>query len=186
MAIGGVIGSAISAVTSAFTQYAINGEVNMKSVGVAAASGFVSGAIAASPIGLPGQIIAGGFIGGASYVADCYVNDDAVTIDGALLSVGMGALSGLIGGPGANENYVLTNAFTGFKKTIAREGRRANQAYAQKVIASKTSYISDVFSITLWDSSARFAAGCGVSSGVTTGYGKHRFFDGLPLLEPWG
>ena len=173
MAIGGLIGSVISAVSSAATQLAINGEVNWKSVGVAAASGFVSGAIAASPIGLPGQIIAGGIIGGASYVADCYVNNDAITLDGALLAVGMGAVSGLIGGQGANKGNVLSDTFTSFRKTLAREGRRANQAYAQKAITSKASYVTSVFSTTLWESSARFAAGCGISNGVTTGYGNH-------------
>lgn len=148
--------------------------------------GFVSGAIAASPLGLPGQIVAGAIIGGASYVADCYVNEEEVTADGAILSVGMGAFSGLIGGPGANQNNVLTNTFISFKNAIARESRRANQIYAQKAIASITSYVSNIFSVTTWGSCVRFAAGCGIANGVTTSYTNNRIFDDWPSWKVWG
>ena len=47
MAVGGIIGAAVSAVSSAVTQQVLTGTVNWKSVGVAAVSGFVSGAVAA-------------------------------------------------------------------------------------------------------------------------------------------
>ena len=60
MAAGGVIGSAISALSSAATQKLLTGSVNWKSVGVAAVSGFVSGAVSASPLGPLGQKILGG------------------------------------------------------------------------------------------------------------------------------
>ena len=107
MAVGGLIGAAISAVSSAVTQQALTGTVNWKSVGVAAASGFVSGAVAASPLGVVGQQIAGGVIGGLSFAADCYVNDKAMKLDEAILSVGMGVVSGRIGGSGANKKWYL-------------------------------------------------------------------------------
>ena len=55
--VGGIIGAAISAASSAVTQYVFTGSVNWKSVGVATVSGFISGAIATSPIGLIGQMI---------------------------------------------------------------------------------------------------------------------------------
>ena len=54
--VGGIIGAAISAASSAVTQYVFTGSVNWKSVGVATVSGFISGAIATSPIGLIGQM----------------------------------------------------------------------------------------------------------------------------------
>ena len=186
MAIGGFIGAAVSAGTSALVQLAINGEVNLKSVGVAAISGFISGAIAASPLGLTGQMIAGGIIGGASYIADCYVNDTAITLDGAILSIGMGVLSGRIGGPGANEKNVLTNSILQLKKTIARETRRANQKYAQKAIAAMTSYVYNILDVSAFSSSVKFAAGCGVSSAVTTGYANYRLFQNWPSWKFWG
>ena len=186
MAIGGFIGAAVSAGTSALVQLAINGEVNLKSVGVAAISGFISGAIAASPLGLTGQMIAGGIIGGTSYIADCYVNDTAITLDGAILSIGMGVLSGRIGGPGANEKKVLTNSILQLKKTIARETRRANQKHAQKAIAAMTSYVYNILDASAFSSSVKFAAGCGVSSAVTTGYANYRLFQNWPSWKFWG
>lgn len=182
MAIGGIIGAAVSAGTSALVQLAINGEINWNSVGIAAISGFVSGAIAASPLGLTGQIIAGGIIGGSSYVADCYVNDTEITLDGAILSILMGFASGWIGNSGANENNLLTNSILQLRRTIAREARRANQQYAQKAIASMTSYVYTILRTATWNSSIRFAVGCGVASAITTGYANNRL---LPQWPSW-
>ncbi len=54
MAVGGLIGAGVSAVASAVTQYRMAGSINWKSVAVSAAGGFVSGAIAASPLGAVG------------------------------------------------------------------------------------------------------------------------------------
>ena len=186
MLVGGLIGSAVSATSSMLTQQALTGTINWKSVGVAAASGFVSGAIAASPIGLPGQIIAGGIIGGVSYAVDSYVNDVAITLDGMILSVGMGAVSGLIGGSGANKNNTLTTTITTLKKTIAREARRANQTYAQKAVSSAVSYAGNILSTTAWSSSVKFAAGCGIANGATVAYSENRLLVDWPSFVPWG
>ena len=136
MAVGGLIGAAVSAATSAITQYATTGEVNWGSVGVAAASGFVSGALSSSPLGQTAQIIGSAILGGVTYLADCAVNHDKPTVLGVLGNVALGAVSGKISGPGANEHKVLTNAIESTKKTIKREVRRANQKYAKKAIAS--------------------------------------------------
>ena len=185
MAVGGLIGAAISAVSSAVTQQALTGTVNWKSVGVAAASGFVSGAVAASPLGIVGQQIAGGVIGGLSYAADCYVNDKAMKLDEAILSVGMGVVSGRIGGSGANEKMVLSNAAKSVKQTIARESRRANQQYAQKVIAATISSRNNTFASTAWVASFRFAAGTGISNGATGKYSSLELFPNAPTWKPW-
>ena len=185
MAVGGLIGAAISAVSSAVTQQALTGTVNWKSVGVAAATGFVSGAVAASPLGIVGQQVAGGVIGGLSYVADCYVNDKAMKLDEAVLSVGMGVISGRIGGPGANEKMVLSNAAKSAKQTIARETRRANQKYAQKVIAATISSRNNTFATTAWAASFRFAAGTGVSNGFNGSYSSWGWFPDAPTWKPW-
>ena len=183
MFIGGLIGSAISAITSVATQELFTGTVNWKSVGVAAISGFFSGAIAASPLGITGQKIAGSIMNGLSYMADCYVNDQTVELDDMLLSVGLGFVSGKIGGAGANENMVLSNIAKNTKRTIARETRRANQKYAQKAIASAISSRNNKFAIVGWISSFRFAAGAGVSYGGSAFYNTLGLFPNAPT---WG
>ena len=185
MAIGGVIGAAVSAVSSAVTQQALTGTVNWKSVGVAAASGFVSGAVAASPLGIQGQKIAGGIIGGLSYVADCYVNDKPLKLDEAMLSVGMGYISGRIGGSGANENMMLTDSARRTMQVITREAHRANQEYAQKAKARAIGYCINLFEFTTWEASSRFAIGTGVSNGVTTEFSDKNPFPQMPSWKPW-
>ena len=185
MAVGGLIGAAISAVSSAVTQQALTGTVNWKSVGVAAATGFVSGAVAASPLGIVGQQVAGGVIGGLSYAADCYVNGKEMKLDEAILSVGMGVISGRIGGAGANEKLALSDAARSAKQAIAREARRANQKYAQKAIARTISSRNNVFANTAWVASFRFAAGSGVSNGVTGKYSSLGLFPDAPTWKPW-
>ena len=185
MAVGGLIGAAISAVSSVVTQQALTGTVNWKSVGVATAAGFVSGAVAASPLGLVGQQVAGGVIGGLSYAADCYVNDKAMKLDEAVLSVGMGVISGRIGGSGANEKMALSNAAKSAKQTIVRETRRANQKYAQKVIAAAICSRNNAFATTAWVASFRFAAGTGVSNGVNGKYSSWGLFPDAPTWKPW-
>ncbi len=166
MAVGALIGMAISAVSSAATQYSLNNEVNWASVGVAAALGFVSGAIAASPLGAVGQIIAGGIIGGVSYAADSAVNNTEMTWYGALVSVGMGAFSGFIGGKGANHKMSLTNTINNTNRTIEREMRRANQKYAQKAIAKIIFSRNNILELSVLSASARFAFGTGLTNAV--------------------
>ena len=172
MAIGGVIGAAIGAATSAITQYVLTGSVNWKSVGVSAATGFISGAIAASPLGLAGQRVAGAAIGGLSYFADCAVNDKKANAFELGMSVGLGVLSGQIGGAGANEHYKLTNLINSSQQVIAREARRSNTKYAAKAITSTVTYKSNTLSMAAWGTSMRFSAGCGISNGALTGFGQ--------------
>jgi len=168
MAIGGVIGAVVSSASSIITQKALTGSVNWKSVGVAAVSGLVSGAVAASPIGIGGQIAIGGALGGVSYIADSYVNQKSMYLGEAGLSIMMGMASGAIGGPGANKGMVLSDTIEFVGKTAAREARRQNQTYAAKALTRATAYGTNILSSTAWEASIRFSAGCGVSSGVTT------------------
>ena len=176
MVVGGLIGTGISAASSAITQQVLTGEINWRSVGVAAASGFVSGAFAASPLGLPWQMFIGGAIGGLSYVTDCFVNNSQITLDGAAMSIAMGILSGRVGGPGANQNYTLTNTILSLKRSVLREGRRANQKYAQKAIMSLATYVNNIFAEIVLDSSVLFAAGCGIANAINTMYSNHKTF----------
>ena len=65
-------------------------------------SAALSGALAASGIGLGAAIAANAALGGATYLANCAIEGaDANMLDFGL-ATGIGALSGAIGGKGAN------------------------------------------------------------------------------------
>ena len=168
MAAGGGIGRVIGAASSAITQYMFNGEINWKSVGVAAVGGFVSGAVAASPLGLTGQIGVGAAVGAVSYVADCKVNGSALKVDELAVSAAAGAVSGRIGGSGANQYKALSNTIKTASKTTARFTRlistKGSASLAAKRIAEAKMWRDTVLKGTTWISSIKFAAGTGTSN----------------------
>ena len=133
---GGGIGMVIGAASSAITQYMFNGEINWKSVGVAAVGGFVSGAVAASPLGLTGQI----GVGAVSYVADCKVNGSALKVDELAVSAAAGAVSGGIGGSGANQYKALSNTIKTASKTTARFTRLISTKGSASLAAKRIIY----------------------------------------------
>ena len=134
------------------------------SVSFSAASGFVSGAVAASPLGVQGQKIASGIIGGLSYVADCYVNKSKMNIVEAGAAVVGGYISGKIGGDGANKNLTLTNTYNYAKQKVARESRRIWKKYAQKAATSAISYCKNTFALAAWSGGSKYAAGFSIST----------------------
>ncbi|MFQ7843220.1 MAG: RHS repeat domain-containing protein [Coprococcus sp.] len=168
MAAGGGIGMVIGAASSAITQYMFNGEINWKSVWVAAVGGFVSGAVAASPLGLTGQIGVGAAVGAVSYVADCKVNGSALKVDELAVSAAAGAVSGGIGGSGANQYKALSNTIKTASKTTARFTRlistKGSASLAAKRIAEAKMWRDTVLKGTTWISSIKFAAGTGTSN----------------------
>ena len=133
---GSGIGMVIGAASSAITQYMFNGEINWKSVGVAAVGGFVSGAVAASPLGLTGQI----GVGAVSYVADCKVNGSALKVDELAVSAAAGAVSGWIGGSGANQYKALSNTIKTASKTTARFTRLISTKGSASLAAKRIIY----------------------------------------------
>ena len=168
MAAGGGIGMVIGAASSAITQYMFNGEINWKSVGVAAVGGFVSGAVAASPLGLTGQIGVGAAVGAVSYVADCKVNGSVLKVDELAVSAAAGAVSGWIGGSGANQYKALSNTIKTASKTTARFTRlistKGSASLAAKRTAEAKMWRDTVLKGTTWISSIKFAAGTGTSN----------------------
>ncbi len=166
MAVGGIVGGIISAATSALTQYTVSGSVDVASVFVAAAYGFVGGAVSASPLGATAQMIMGAVIGGVSYYADCKVTGKEINAVGMGTAIIFGWISGVIGGPGANKNFALSDLMEYGVKTIEREGRRANQQYAQKVIASTSAYVANELVCCATSSSLRFYAGNQLANGA--------------------
>ena len=185
MVVGGVVGAAISAVSSMMFQASQTGAINLKSVGVSFVAGFVSGAIAASPLGTAGQVVAGGVMGGLSYVADCYVNNKAMKLDEAILSVGAGALSGLIGGAGADKDDVLSTAYYGTKRIIEKQTHKANQKYAQKVITRAISSRNNVLESAALESTTRFTLGTFAYNFITEKLGRSGLFSNAPTWKPW-
>ena len=69
--------------------------------------------------------------------------------------------------------------------SVARETRRANQKYAQKVIAATISSRNNTFAATAWAASFRFAAGTGVSNGINGSYSSWGWFPDAPTWKPW-
>ena len=179
--IGGAIGGVINGVSNAVTQKITTGTIDWKSVGVATASGFVSGAIAASPIKLKGQMIAGGIIGGASYLLDCVVSDEkSFKLMEFGASIVGGVVSGLVGGSGANKNTSLTDTLLSASKRIANENRKQRGKIGAKIISQTKSYVQETFAWAAWSSSARFASGIAVSNAViSVASGALNFLFGL-------
>jgi RHS repeat-associated protein len=89
-----------------------------------------------------GIMAIGGVIGGASYIADCKVNQKPMMVDELFVATAGGAISGAIGGSGANEHLALTGAIKTAKQTITR--------------------------MSAIEGSAGFAAGTGVSNAITS------------------
>ena len=134
VAIGAGVGAIVSGTVSAISQYATTGEIDWGVVGVNAISGAISGAIAATNIGLGASIGVNAALGGGTYVAEQAVKGEKVTFEGVVVSTASGALSGLIGGKGA-DSKTLTKTWNSTAKSIERETRRANTKYATKQIA---------------------------------------------------
>ena len=165
MLAGGVIGAAISAVTSIAVQYGSEGSVSWGSVAVAAGSGFVSGAMAASPLNRKWQAAAGAIISSVSYVADCLVNDNEPEIGGLIVAGLAGGVTGYMGGDGSNIDHNMSSSVTSLakkitkqsykKQTTYRKTQRANDIKAlYNVFANEGAAGSAIFSINNWISTA--------------------------------
>ena len=166
MAVGGIIGGVIGAVSSAITQDVFTGTINWKSVAVAGGTGFVSGAIAASPLGSVWQVGLGAGVGATSYAIDCKVNKKPVVVNELAIATLGGGFSGFIGGSGANQNMTLTRTVQTSIKTTNRMLTRKCTTYAAKQITSTKAWRNNVLTVNAMGSSARFAAGTGISSAI--------------------
>ena len=137
MFIGAAIGAAVGGAVSAISQYAATGKIDWKVVGVNAASGAISGALASTGIGLVASIGANAVLGGITYAAEQIVKGEKITIGGVIAGTISGGIGGAIGGKGANAK-ALSATWKSTKKVIIREGRRQNRKYASKQIARHT------------------------------------------------
>ena len=137
MLIGGAIGALVGGAVSAVSQYVTTGKIDWRVVGVNAAAGAISGAIASTGVGLYASIGINAVLGGGTYVAEQVIKREKITVGGVIVSTASGVISGIIGGKGTNAKG-LSAAWGSAKKGISRELRRANVKYATKQIAKYT------------------------------------------------
>jgi RHS repeat-associated protein len=137
MLIGAAVGAVVGGAVSAISQYATTGTVNWGVVGVNAAAGAISGALASTGIGLVASVGINSALGGATYAAEQAVKKEKITAGGMVASIVAGGIGGAIGGKGANAKG-LSSAWKSASKGISRELRRANVKFATKQIAKLT------------------------------------------------
>ena len=122
--IGAVVGGVVSGLVSIATQAIENkgfDNINWGRVGVAAASGAVSGAFAATGIPVGGQTAINAVIGAVSSVADTYVDKGknatvADYVSSAATGLLLGAAGGYLGQNGSGTKHLSKSAGRLFKK----------------------------------------------------------------------
>ena len=118
--VGATVGALLSGITAAVDSYISDGTINWNTVAISAASGAVSGMIAASGIGLGGQIALNGMLGAAAATSDSMLNGNEINLCGLGESIGYGMLAGLFGGAGAGNSAI--------KSQMVRLGNRITNA----------------------------------------------------------
>ena len=114
--IGATFGAAVGAVVSMVSQY-VEDPDSIKTgefwhhVATSAGIGAISGGLAASGVGLAGQIVVNSVLGGVGSIVDTAIDDDGNTsietyVLNAIDGVVMGGISGLIGGKGTASKHV--------------------------------------------------------------------------------
>ena len=159
--IGGVLGAAIGAVTQVVSN-AVCGRPLADGVLTAAAGGAVTGAVAATGLGIIGQTITGALVGAGTEAAQQYIDDGEISDIGSVLISGVaGAASGVVGGKGflhkTGDVYkngqrllqVLDNASRGkyasASKALSRitsVGRQYSQAVARDAKKGAVKYLT--------------------------------------------
>lgn len=127
--IGAVVRAAVSAGCEVFNQVVLEGKcldnIDMRKVGIVAAGGALSGAIAGTEAGLVGQLGVNSSISAAQNAGNqaIYISDGVQeNFDFVSLAVdtSLGAISGWAGGPGSGSNKVIDNAANQLKNTVSK------------------------------------------------------------------
>ena len=128
--IGAAVGGVVSGLISLATQVIENNgfqNINWASVGIATASGALSGAFAATGIPVGGQILINSAIGTISSVADTYADkgENATAMDyleSAVTGGVLGAAGGLLGGNGTGTRHLSKSAGRLLNKAVSALG----------------------------------------------------------------
>ena len=152
--IGAAAGAIISGAISAISQGIENGwdNINWGSVGVAAATGAISGGLAATGVGVVGQTIANSVIGAVSAGVDTYVSSGGeATVSEYLTNIAvggvLGAVSGKIGGAGTGTKHMSASAGRVLKKVsnaVAKTGQTGIKTAAKEVTKATRYWYSQV------------------------------------------
>ncbi len=146
MAICGVIGAGVSAAGSLIAQKMSGESFNLKTFALDTATGFVSGAITGSPLGIVGQRILNASVQSVSYMVGTYIEGERITFKG----VATVFVSDLFFSTMLDNLIPSTTFYDDFAKInvdldniIAREVRRQNAKYANKMIQMAVNNFSD-------------------------------------------
>ena len=164
MVAGGLINAAISAVASAISQ---GDDFDAAEFWIDIASGFVSGMVAASPLGFAGQVVASGVIGLGEYLAHSYLDEDATgpTWSGVFDAVAEGVVTTLVfGGNGANHKKSISKNIKSYSKGVKKALARNNKDYGKKIARKMT----DAFMNDLGIATLKFTLDSLVESAIST------------------
>ena len=149
LAIGAVVG-AIANVGFSYLNHMIAGEsYGLKEAALDALSGAASGALAASGVGLLGQVIGNGLTSGVAYFARADINNQRTTTSGFLVSIAEGMMSGAIGGKGA-DGAKLSGVYKTAKQMIGNTTSPKKIAmYSAKIVEVKKTIAKGVRGLNL-------------------------------------
>ncbi len=149
LAIGAVVG-AIANVGFSYLNHMIAGEsYGLKEAALDALSGAASGALAASGVGLLGQVIGNGLTSGVAYFARADINNQRTTTSGFLVSIAEGMMSGAIGGKGA-DGAKLSGVYKTAKQMIGNTTSPKKIAmYSAKIVGVKKTIVEGVSRLNL-------------------------------------
>ena len=135
----------------------------VKNVAISSVGGAIGGALAASGVGLAGQIIGNAAISAGSNLAECAINKHPVDTKSLLIDTAAGAIGGLIGGSGAKGGK-LVNQFKSSKYHL-QFAKKASKIAEYKSTISSVKRASVV-------STARYYAAAKIS-GFLSGHAKN-------------
>ena len=149
LAIGAVVG-AIANIGFSYLNHMIAGEsYGLKEAALDALSGAASGALAASGVGLLGQVIGNGLTSGVAYFARADINNQRTTTSGFLVSIAEGMMSGAIGGKGA-DGAKLSGVYKTAKQMIGNTTSPKKIAmYSAKIVGVKKTIVEGVSRLNL-------------------------------------
>ena len=149
LAIGAVIG-AIANVGFSYFNHMIAGEsYGFKEAVLDALSGAASGILAASGVGLLGQVIGNGLTSGVAYYVRADINNQKVTTSDFFVAVAVGMISGLIGGKGVN-GAKLTGVYeTAMRVIESTTSPKKIAIYSDKIIEVEETIIEGVCKLNM-------------------------------------
>lgn len=168
--LGAAIGGTISAGYEIISQAVNNGgfkNINMKKVGIAALSGAASGALASGTLRRGGQALLGAANSLDVYLINQKMDKKEITVTGAMMSIAVGGVSGLIGGHGTRYHKNAYAKALGIQSRWKKTGNPSYNGITQAIKnarpgITKKGTISTIstgiisFSVSIWRTAKKF------------------------------